>query len=186
MQITKLTIPLTASVLLFGCSFQPPQTKLSPTPSETSPTPDTTSLKAAVEELEMIQTKIKSGINDAGYSVLITKTWPVVQKASGDAKAVAAVKSAFSGHQLALKFWQCDRIEGYDKLHQCRGKVLSGIFAKYPDIEVQAKAVAKNTNPSTISTLLDKDDVLHTIWEKTRADTKAANKAISLVQRRAK
>lgn len=131
----------------------------------------------------MIQVKIKSGISDAGYSVLITKTWPVVQKARGDAKAVAAVKSAFTGHRLALKFWQCDRLEGYDKLHQCRGKALSGIFAKYPDIEAQAKAVAKSKDLFTVSTGLDKEDLLDKIWEKTSADTEAANKAISLVPR---
>ena len=131
----------------------------------------------------MIQIKIKSGINDAGYSVLMTKTWPVVQKASGDAKAVAAVKSAFTGHELALKFWQCDRVEGYDKLHQCRSQVLSKIFAKYPDIKIEAKAAVKGKDLFTISTRLDKDEILQKIWEKTGADTEAANQAISLVQR---
>lgn len=182
MRLLKLAIPLIASVLLFGCISQSPQTKSSPTQSTTPPTPVTPSLKDAVKELQMIQTKIKSGINDEGYSVLITKTWPVVQNASGGAKAVAAVKSAFQGHQLALKFWECDRVEGYDKLQQCQGKALSEIFAKYPDIEAQAKAVAKSKDPSTISTRLDKDDILQKIWEKTGADTEAANRAISLVQ----
>jgi hypothetical protein len=109
---------------------------------------------------------------------LILDAAPVIQKTRGQAQAVAAVKSAFEGHQLALKFWQCDRLDGYDEMHQCRGKVLSGIFAKYPDIEAQAKAAVKSTDLSTISVGLDKDEVLKKIWEKTSADTEAARQAI--------
>lgn len=177
-QLLKLAITLTASALFLGCTSQSPQTQSSPTPLNT-PTPDTTTLKAAIKELQMVQTKIKDGINYKGYSDLIAETVPVVQKTKGEAKAVAAVKSAFEGHQLALRFWQCDRLEGYEELHQCRGKALSGIFAKYSDIEAQAKAVVKGKDLSTISAGLDKEELLERIWEKTNADTKAARQAIS-------
>lgn len=127
----------------------------------------------------MIQTKIKDGISYKGYSDIIVKTVPVVQKTKGEAKAVAAVKSAFEGHQLALRFWECDRLEGYEELHQCRGKALSGIFAKYSDIEAQAKAVVKGKDLSTISAGLDKEELLKKIWERTSAETKVARQAIS-------
>jgi hypothetical protein len=177
-QLLKLAIILTASALFLGCTSQSPQTQSSPTPSNT-PTPDTTTLKAAIKELQMVQTKIKDGINYKGYSDIIAETVPVVQKTKGEAKAVAAVKSAFEGHQLALRLWQCDRLEGYEELHQCRGKALSGIFAKYSDIEAQAKAVVKGKDLSTISAGLDKEELLQRIWEKTNADTKAARQAIS-------
>lgn len=128
----------------------------------------------------MLQIKIKDGINYKGYSDLIGNTVPVIQKAKGEAKAVAAVKSAFEGHQLALKFWQCDRLDGYTELHQCRGKALSGIFTKYPDIKAQAKAAVKGEDFSTISAGLDKEKILQAIWKKTSADTEAARQAISL------
>ena len=127
----------------------------------------------------MIQTQVKSGINEPGYSVLITKTWSVIDTASGDAKALAAVKSAFNGHHLALKFWKCDRLSGYEELHQCRATALSGIFAKYPDIASQAQAAIKTKDLSTLSTRLDKDELLKKIWEKTSADTELARRAIS-------
>jgi hypothetical protein len=182
MQLPKLSVTLTASLLLFGCTSQPPKPQPSPTPSASTPTPalNSTNLKAAVKELQMIQTKIKSGINEAGYSVVIAKTLPLVQHASGDAKAVAAVKSAFQGHQLALKFWQCDRVSGYQELHQCRGNVLAAIFAKYPDIQVQVKAAVKSKDFSTISTKLDKDEILKKIWNKTSADLEVARQAIAV------
>jgi hypothetical protein len=114
------------------------------------------------------------------YSALIANTVPVVQRAKGEAKAVAAVKSALEGHQLALKFWECDRIEGYEELHQCQGKALSGIFAKYPDIKTQVKVAVKDNDLSTLSTALDKEEILKRIWEKTSADTEVARQAISL------
>lgn len=185
MKLPKLAITLTACVLLFGCTSKSPQIQSSPiptpSPSELTPTAGNTSLKSAVEELRMIQLKIKNGINEAGYSVLIAKTWPVVQKARGDAKALAGVKSAFQGHQLALKFWQCDRVEGYHKLHQCRGQVLSAIFAKYPNLKTQAKAVVQSEKLSTISAKLDKEEILHRIWKETSADIETAHQMVSFV-----
>jgi hypothetical protein len=179
MQLLKLAIAFTASLLFLGCTSQPPQTQSTPTPTQSTPTLDTTTLKAAIEELEMLQIKLKSGINPSTYAHLIRNTLPIVERASGEAKAVAAMKSAMAGHQLALKFWQCDRLEGYYKLHQCRGKALSGIFAKYPDIKAQAKVDIKTTQPTTISTQVNQEGLLQRIWEKTNVDTEVAKQVLS-------
>lgn len=177
--LQKLSITLTAAILLFGCTAQLPQIQPSPTPSANIPTPDTTTLKAAIKELQMLQVKVKDGISYKGYAEIIDKTVPVIQDVKGEAKAVAAVKSAFAGHQLALKFWECDRLDGYTELHQCQGKALSGIFTKYPDIAAQAKAVIKSPDLSTISTELEKEDLLNKIWEKTKTDLDKARQGIS-------
>lgn len=181
MQLLKLAILLSASFLFFGCISRPRQTQSSPTPSETPPTItiNSSTLKEAIKELEVLKDKVDGGIDDRGYSVIITKTSPLVQKASGEAKAVAAVKSAFEGHQLALKFWQCDRLEGYEKLRQCQGNALAGIFTKYPDIKAQVKSAAKGEEVSTISGGLDKEGILQAVWKKTSADTEAASQAIA-------
>jgi hypothetical protein len=182
MQLPKLAILLTASVILFGCTSRPPQrqsSQPSPTRSAIAKLPNTP-LKAAVKELQMIEIKVKSGIDDRAYSLLVANTLPLVENANGQDQAVAAAKSAMAGHQLALKFWQCDRLEGYDELHQCRDKVLSSIFAKYPDLAAQAKAGIKGKKLSPLSTQLDQKEVLDKIWEKTRVDTETASREISL------
>lgn len=180
MKFLKLALSLIASVQFVGCTSQPPKSQSSPapTPSESSSIPNT-SLKEAVKELHVLEDKVKGGIDDRGYSVIITKTSPLVRNARGNTKAVAAVKSAFEGHQLALKFWECDRIEGYEQLHQCRGKVLGEIFAKYPNIKAGVKAAVKGNTLSTISTQLSKEGVLQMIWKKTSADTQVAHQVIS-------
>jgi hypothetical protein len=178
MQLLKLAVPLTACVLFLGCTSQPPRTESSPTSPEITRTPTSTPLKEALKELQVLETKVQSGIDDRAYAVIITNTLPIVQKAKGEAKAVAAVKSAFEGHQLALKLWQCDRVAGYDKLHQCQDKVLAEIFTKYPDIKAQAKAAVRG-DFSTVSAKLDKQAVLKAIWKKTSADTEVARRAIS-------
>jgi hypothetical protein len=175
MQLLKLAISLTASaIFLVGCTSQPPQTLSSPTTSENPQTTDSTILNAAVKELQVLKAKIESGIDDRAYSVIITNTLPIVQKAKGEAKAVAAAKSALQGHQLALKLWQCDRIYGYEELHQCQDKALAEIFAKYPDIKAQAKVAVKGEAVATASTGLDKEAILKAIWKKTSADTEMA------------
>jgi hypothetical protein len=183
MQLPKLAIFLTASVILFGCTSRPPQPKASQ-PSPTRPTAiaqlPNKPLKAAVKELEMIQIKVKSGIDDRAYSLIVANTLPLVENANGQAQAVAAAKSAMAGHQLALKFWQCDRVEGYDELHQCRDNVLSKILAKYPDLKSQVKAAIKGKERSSLSTDLDEQGILERIWEKTSADTEIASRAISI------
>lgn len=180
MQLLKLAIPLTASVLFFGCTSQPRQTQSSPTPPEIVRTPKTTPLQEAIKELQVLDTKVKSGIDDRAYAVIITNTLPIVQKATGEPKAVAAVRSAFTGHQLALKLWQCDRVAGYEQLLQCQDKVLAEIFTKYPDIKKQAKAAVRGGDFSTISAKLDKEAMLKEIWKKTSAETEVARQASSL------
>ncbi|MCA1993325.1 MAG: hypothetical protein LDL41_14985 [Coleofasciculus sp. S288] len=188
MQHLKLAIPLTASVLFLGCTIQLPsipklpQIQSSPTRSEapTPDTPDITVLKEAVKELDILEDKIENGINYKAYSDIISTSQPAIEKASGESKAVAAVKSAFEGHKLASQLWQCDGLEGYKELHQCRGKALAGIFAKYPDIKVQAKASVQGEDFSTISTRLDKEEILQAIWEKISVEAKVARQAISL------
>jgi PBP1b-binding outer membrane lipoprotein LpoB len=183
MQLPKRTILLTASVILFGCTSQPPQPKVSqpsPTPPSAIAKLPNTPLKAAVKELQMMQIKVKSGIDDRAYSLLVANTLPLVETANGESQVVTAVKSAMTGHQLALKFWQCDRVEGYDELHQCRDKVLSKILAKYPDLASQAKAAINAKDRSSLSTGLDRTGILERIWEKTSADTETASRAISV------
>jgi hypothetical protein len=181
MKLPKFAIALTACVLLFGCTSQSPQTESSPTPTplENTHTRIINPLKQAVEELQTLQRQLKDGITSKAYSDIMNEIEPLVQRAGGEPKSVAAMKSAFAGHQLALKFWECDRVVGYEELHQCRGKVLSGIFAKYPDIKVEAKAAVKSSDLSTISTKLDKDAILEKVWEKTSADIQVARQAIS-------
>jgi hypothetical protein len=83
------------------------------------------------------------------------------------------------GHQLALKFWECDRAVGYEELHQCQDEALKGVFAKYPDIEAQAKAAVAGENLPYISAGLDKDAMLQAIWDKTAQDTEAALQVIN-------
>ncbi|HAA27647.1 MAG TPA: hypothetical protein DCE56_08210 [Cyanobacteria bacterium UBA8553] len=181
MKIPKFAIAFTTCILLFGCTSQPPQTPSSPTPTpdDSPPTRVINPLKESIEELQTLQGKLKDGITTKAYSDIMNEIKLLVQRVGGEPKAVAAVKSAFAGHQLALQFWQCDRSVGYEELHQCRGKVLSGIFAKYPDMKAQAKAAVKSTNLSTISTQLDKDEVLQQIWERTSVDIQVARQAIS-------
>jgi hypothetical protein len=179
MKLVKLALFLTASVLIFGCTSKTLQTQSSPTPSQTISTPVPASLKVAIQELQMIQSKVKSNLDYAGYAVILHKTQPIIQQAHGDAQAVTAVKSAFQGHQLALKFWKCDRLEGYEKLHRCRGQALAEIFAKYPDIETQVKAMANSPDLATLSVRLNKDELLTRIWKKTSIDTNVASQLLS-------
>lgn len=180
MKFWTFAIALNASIFFFGCSSPFSQKPSSSTPSQTASVPDTSTLQTAVKELQMLQTKVGSGITPKAYSELITQTVPVIQQISGEAEAATAAKSAFTGHQLALEYWQCSRLEGYEKSLQCRKKALSAIFAKYPDIEAQAKLSVNSKDIATISTELDEEKILQAIWEKTSADTEVAGQAFSL------
>ncbi|HBB34663.1 MAG TPA: hypothetical protein DC064_23495 [Cyanobacteria bacterium UBA9273] len=180
MQFLKLTIPLIASILFLGCIAKSPKPPVALVQIKETPTPDTVTLQAAINELQILQIKLADGTNYKTYAHLLKNTVPVIENAKGDAKVLAAVESAFKGHQLALEFWQCDRLNGYQELHQCRGKALSAIFAKYPDMKAEATAAIQGTDLSTLSAKLDKDQVLQTIWEKTTADMEAARRTISL------
>lgn len=120
--------------------------------------------------------KIDEGINPKEYGEDLADLVPMVENSTGDAKVLAFVKSAVAGHQLAIQFLQCDRINGYDEMYQCRDNVLQGVFSKYPDIATNAKSAIVGENLSHISAGLDKDAVLQAIWEKTAIDTEAALK----------
>ncbi len=185
MQLPLLVLILTTANFLFGCSSQNSQA-LSETPpissSETTLKAVSIPLKSAIEDLRVIKIKImdQGGINPKEYGENIDDLANRVNKFYGDSKTLFAVKSAVKGHQLALQFWQCDRITGYNEMHECRDKALKAIFLKYPDIEAQAKAAVAGESLSFISAGLDKDAVLQTIWTKTSADTDAAIQAITL------
>lgn len=126
-----------------------------------------------------IKVKDSAGVSKKEYGEDLADLVNITQKAYGNPKALAAVKSAVEGHQLALKFWECDRAVGYEELHQCQDEVLKGVFAKYPDIEAQAKAAVAGENLPYISAGLDKDAMLQAIWDKTAQDTEAALQVIN-------
>jgi hypothetical protein len=126
-----------------------------------------------------MQIKITRGISLKEYREDLTDLVNVAEKAYGDRKALAAMKSAIEGHKLALQFWQCDRLTGYEKLHQCQDKALKGVFSKYPDLKAQALAAVEGEKQSYISAGLDKDAVLQAIWQKTAQDTQRALQVVS-------
>ena len=126
-----------------------------------------------------MQIKITRGISLKEYREDITDLVNIADKAYGDPNALAIMKSALEGHKLAIQLWQCDRVTGYEELHQCQDKVLKGVFNKYPDVKAQALAAVAGEKLSYISAGLDKDAVLQAIWEKTAQDTQKALQVIS-------
>ncbi|HEY9709158.1 MAG TPA: hypothetical protein V6D48_13230 [Oculatellaceae cyanobacterium] len=182
MKLLKLAFALTTVTLLFGCSSQYPQAVSETSSSNISQKKVSTPLKSAIEELRVIKIKIEEqgGINQKEYGENIDELVNIVKNSYGDSKTLSAVKSAVKGHQLALQFWQCDRTTGYDEMYECRDKALKAVFAKYPDIEAQAKAAVAGKQSSFISAGLDKDAMLQAIWTKTSADTDTAIQAINL------
>jgi hypothetical protein len=183
MPFLKVAFFFTISSLFLGCSYQLPQAQSeeTPQPSETSPSRPSTPLFAAIEELRVIKIKIdeRGGIAQKEYGEDLTDLVNIVEHAYGNPKALAATKSALAGHQLALQFWQCDRIPGYDEVHECQDQVLKKIFDKYPDIKAQAMAAIEGENIPFMSAGLDKDAVMQAIWRKTSADTETAIQAIT-------
>lgn len=181
MQLQKLALTLTMATLLIGCVSQFSREKKENISSTTTQPIIPISLKAAIEDLRVIKIKIEGegGINPKEYGENLADLVQVVDKAYGNAKALAAVKSAVEGHKLALQFLQCDRVNGYNELYQCRNKVLKGVFVKYPDIAAQAKAAVEGKSLSNISAFLDKDAVLQAIWQKTGQDTEAALQVVN-------
>ena len=177
MQLQKLALLLTLATLFFGCTLQPTRNLSKPTVANTPPPNISPALKSGLEELRVIKIKIDTGINPKEYSEDIIDLAHILKNAHGDDKVLLPVKSALEGHQLAIKFWQCDRVAGYDELYQCRDKILEAVFKKYPDIAAEAKAAVQGENLSYISAGLDKDAVLQAIWQKTGTDTEAALQA---------
>ncbi len=183
MQFLKIAFFFSLFPLFFGCSYQLPQAQSEEThhTAETSPSSPSTPLFAAIEELKLIKIKIdeRGRIAQKEYGEDLTDLVNIVEHAYGNPKALAATKSALAGHQLALQFWQCDRIPGYDEVHECQDKVLKKIFDKYPDIKAQAMAAIEGENLPFISAGLDKDALMQAIWRKTSADTETALQAIA-------
>ncbi|HEY9730205.1 MAG TPA: hypothetical protein V6D50_27495 [Chroococcales cyanobacterium] len=174
--LLKLALALTVVTLFTNRIFQLVKVKAQYAPVVTSQAIISTALKAAVEELRVMQIKIEGegGINQKEYGENLDNLINIVNNAYGDSKTLAAVRSAVEGHKLARAFWQCNRIEGYDELHACRDKVIKSVFHRYPDIEAKAKAAVAGENLSYISAGLDEQAVLHAIWEKTAKDTETA------------
>ncbi len=180
-QLLKRVLTLSTATFLIGCNSQSPQAKSKQSPEAISQPTIPIALKSAIEELRVMKIKVKDsgGVSKKEYGEDLADLVNITQKAYGNPKALAAVKSAVEGHQLAFKFWECDRAVGYEELHQCQDEVLKGVFAKYPDIEVQAKAAVAGENLPYISAGLDKDGMLQAIWDKTAQDTDAALQVIN-------
>jgi hypothetical protein len=178
--ILKLALALTVFTLFTNRIFQLVKAKAEYAPLTTSrPIIIPTSLKSSLEELQVMRIKVEGegGINQKEYGENLDNLENIVKNAYGDSKTLAAVRSAVEGHKLARGFWQCNRIEGYDELHDCRDRVLKDVFRRYPDIEAQAKAAVAEQNLPFISAGLDEQAVLHAIWEKTGKNTETALRA---------
>ncbi len=178
MYLLKLALTITTATLLLGCTshFPIPIARSEDTSASVPPPVISNSLNAAIEDLRVMKIKIEEpeGINFKEYGEDLVDLADITKNATGDPKALAAVKSAVEGHQLALQLWRCDRVDGYEALYQCRDKVLKRVFVKYPDIAAQAKAAVAGEKVSYISAGLDKNAVLQAIWQKTIADTDVA------------
>ncbi|WP_254015005.1 hypothetical protein [Limnofasciculus baicalensis] len=174
MQLKQLACILLVAPLFLGCTSKLPVAHSEETSGKTPPPAIPPRLKGAIEELRVMKIKIETGINPKEYGEDLADLVPMVENSTGDAKVLASVKSAVAGHQLAVQFFQCDRVNGYDAMYQCRDNVLKAVFSKYPDIATKAKAATEGENLSHISAGLDKDAVLQAIWEKTGIDTEAA------------
>jgi hypothetical protein len=182
MQLLRLAIALTIATLLFACTSQPPQDLSEESSSEIPHKQISTPLKSVIEDLRVIKIKVEAseGINLKEYGENIADLANAINKVYGDPKALSSVKSAIRGHQLAVRFWQCDRVDGYEQMHQCQDNVLKAVFVKYPDIKAQAKAAVAGESLPFISAGLDKEAVLQAIWKKTGADTDAAVRAVTV------
>jgi len=183
-QLLSLTIALSTANLLIGCTVllernnkanKAEAQKAENTPPIVSPT-----LKTAINDLQDLKNKIEGeyGIKLREYEDKLQEIAPVAKIAQGDEEALAAMKSAVEGHTLALEFWKCDRVNGYDQLHQCRDKALQGIFNKYPGIKEQALALVAQENPSFISAGLDQESLLEAIWSQANEDASIAHQII--------
>lgn len=175
-----MRMPWLASIVLstlyfVGCTTQSPVASVeraSPTAVQPILSP---SLKVAIAELKILKVKIEEegGINPKEYEEDLADLVLTVENAYGNPEVLEAVKLATQGHQLALQFWQCDRVNGYDALYQCRDKALAGIFAKYPELEAEAHLAVEGENLPYLSAGLDEEAILQTIWYYTAEDTGA-------------
>lgn len=181
MQLQKLAFFLTIATSLIGCDARFAQEKEKATAADVSQVTISTPLSSAIEELRVIQIKIESkeSINQKEYGEDLEDLVNIVDKAYGDPKALAAVKSAVEGHKLAYQFARCNAVDGYEELYQCRDKVLQNVFIKYPDLAAQAQSAVDSNNLTYISAGLEEVSVLQAIWQKTGKDTEIALEVIS-------
>jgi hypothetical protein len=181
MQLQKLAFSLTIATILIGCDGRFPQEKEKAAATDVSQVTISTPLSSAIEELRVMKIKIESkeGLNQKEYGEDLEDLVNIVDKAYGDPKALLAVKSAVDGHKLAYHFGQCNVVEGYEELYQCRDKVLRDVFIKYPDLAAQAQSAVDSKNLSYISAGLEEESVLQAIWQKTAKDTETALQIIS-------
>ena len=183
-QFLKLSIILTTANLLISCSVllqsRTEAKKAEAKKAEATQPIVSPALRNAVNDLQDLKIKSEGeyGIKLQEYEDKLKEIVPVARIAQGDEKALAAMKSAVEGHSLALEFWKCDRLSGYDQLHQCRDKALERIFNKYPDIKEEALAIAQEENKSFISAGLDQESLLEAIWSKANEDTSIAHQII--------
>ncbi len=182
-QLFNLSITLTTVNLLMGCSVlfknRTEANKTEASKARSTEPIVSPALKNAINDLQDLKIKSEGeyGIKLREYEDKLKEIVPVAKIAQGDAEALAAMKSALEGHKLALEFWKCDRLNGYDQLHECRDKELQGIFNKYPEIKEQALALAEE-NSSYISARLDQESLLEAIWSQANADTATAHQII--------
>lgn len=141
----------------------------------------TASLKAAIQEVSDLRVKLErdGGVNPKEYSEDLDDLDHILDNAYGDPQTLKAVKSAAQGHKIALQFLQCDRLNGFNAMHQCRDQALNKVFAKYPDLAAEAKAAVEGENLRYISAGLDKDAVLQAIWQKIGEETDAVVLAVN-------
>lgn len=169
----KLALALTVSLICLGCRVRIYKARAQHSQAAKPQPILTTSLKAAIEEVKTMKVKIErdGGINLKEYDEDLADLKNVIDKVYGDPKTVADVKSVLEGHQLALQFSKCDRMDGYDDMLQCRDNVLKKLFVKYPEFAAAVKEAIAGEELSYISAGLDKDAVLQAIWQETAKNT---------------
>ena len=181
MQFHKLAFTLSLSVLCVGCRVRVSRSHATHVAAAMPQPMLTMSLQSAVEEVKVMKVKIErdGGIHPKEYGEDLADLVNIVDKAYGDSKTLEAVKSVVEGHELALQFMRCDRVDGFDEMHQCRDKVLKKLFVKYPDFAAAAKAAVEGEELPYISAGLDKEAVLQAIWQETGKDTEAITLSVN-------
>ncbi len=181
MEIKKLALTLTLFVLCVGCRVRLKRSHATHAAASLPQPILTTALQSAIQEVDVMKVKIArdGGIHPKEYSEDIADLVNIVDQAYGDSKTLEAVKSVVEGHKLALQFMQCDRMGGFDEMHQCRDEILKKLFVKYPDFAAAAKAAVEGEELPYISAGLDKEAVLEAIWQETGKDTDAVLVAVN-------
>lgn len=172
---SRSQVPISIGFIRISVKKRSERSPDKPKPIVTAP------LKAAIEEVRDLKAKIErdGGVNPKEYSEDLDDLDHILDNAYGDPETLKAVESAAQGHKFALQFLQCDRLNGFNEMHQCRDRVLNKVFAKYPDLAAEAKAAVEGENLPYLSAGLDKDAVLQAIWQNIGKDTDTAVIAIN-------